>query len=117
GSGLRTVLAHARHAEDQSYDAHEFARWIMADVPESALVAVDQPFVLDFYLRGRHTLDALIDPYYLDIPDFPFDYVVLSHNGLRRVFSLLENIEAIRTYGDPADEFGNYAVLYRRTSP
>lgn len=117
GSGLRTLIAHARHAEDRNYDVNEFVLEIIADLPPSTLVAVDQPFVLDFYLRGRPVIDALIDPYYLDIRERPFEYVVLGRHGVRRVLPLLDDVEMVKSYGDPRDEFGNYAVLYRRRPP
>ncbi|WP_406697789.1 glycosyltransferase family 39 protein [Singulisphaera sp. Ch08] len=109
GSGLRTLVAHVRHWDDPAYDAHKVAARMMDDLDPAALVALDDQFILDFYLAGRPVVDAKYLPYLAD--DYEYLLVGPAALGLSRVPP--ENLELIRQYGDPADEFAPSAKLYR----
>jgi hypothetical protein len=112
GSGFRTILAHLRHWNDPSYDAHRFAARIMDDLEPDAVVAVDGRYVLDFYLAGRRVVDA----YYLEFLPVDYDYLVVGPDGLRLSKVPLNDLELVRSYGDLADEFAPRATLYRPIS-
>ena len=114
GSGIRTLIAHVRHWNDPNYDRRSFVRRVLADIPPAALIAVDMPYVVDVYLKRPRVVEALIDPHYHDLRAVPFDILLLGHSGIAKILPSLDNIEPVRTYGDPQDEFANYAVLYRR---
>jgi hypothetical protein len=114
GAGLRAVYSQWRHIGDRAYDAHAVARTILADIPPDRLVAVDCPYVIDFYLTGRPVVAATVYPMFFDVRREPFEYVVLGRIGLGLTRDKLLDLELIRTYGDPADPFAPYAELYRR---
>src|SRR6185312_1038872 len=109
GSGIRTLAACVRHANDPAHDAHRFARRIMADLDPDALGAVDRSLVLDFYLAGHRVVDA----HYLRFLPVKYDYLLVGPNGLRISRVPRESLELVRRYGNPGDEFAPYAELYR----
>jgi hypothetical protein len=117
GAGLRTLLSQLRHANDPAYDAHAVARAVMDDIPTRAMTAVDEAYVLDFYLAGRPVLDATIHPLSYDVRTRAFEYIVFARGGLKRFLPLMEDLTLIRTYGDRSDPFAPYAELYRRKGP
>jgi 4-amino-4-deoxy-L-arabinose transferase-like glycosyltransferase len=117
GSGLRTLEAHLRHWNDPHYRSPAFARAIMADIPAHALVAVDRPYVLDFFLADRRVVEAMVEPFYYDVRAEPFVYVVLGTYGLEHTKPHLEGLELVKAYGDQDDPLGNYAELYRCVFP
>jgi hypothetical protein len=113
GSGLRELAAHIRHWNHPDYQAHSVSRRIMADLPGGALIAVDSPYVLDFYLAGRRVIDAN----YLEFLPLPFEYLVVAPGGLERSKLPAERRAAlihIRRYGDPDAPFAASADLFRR---
>jgi 4-amino-4-deoxy-L-arabinose transferase-like glycosyltransferase len=114
GSGLRTLEAHLQHWHDPHYRVQEFTREILKDVPESALIAVDRPYVLNAYLAGRRVVEAMADPFYYDVRAEPFEYVILGPVGIEQTKPLLDGLELVRISGNTRDPFGNYAELYRR---
>jgi 4-amino-4-deoxy-L-arabinose transferase-like glycosyltransferase len=109
GSGLRTVLAHLRHARDPAYNAHQLARTMMADLDPNSLVAVDGWYVLDFYLAGRRVVDA----HYLEFLPVDYDFLLVGPHGLLLSKVPPESLEVVRRYGDFRDEFAPTATLYR----
>jgi len=110
GSGLRTLKAHLSHWNDPAYDGHAVARRMMADLDPQALIVVDDQFILDFYLAGRRVVDAK----YMEYLSVDYDYLLAS--PLARLASKIppEDLEWVRRYGDPANEFTPGADLYRR---
>jgi 4-amino-4-deoxy-L-arabinose transferase-like glycosyltransferase len=113
GSGLRELATYIRHWNDPDYQAHAVARRIMADLPNGALVAVDSPYVLDFYLAGRRVIDAN----YLEFLPLPFEYLVVAPGGLERTKLPPESrarLVHVRRYGNPHFPFAASADLFRR---
>jgi hypothetical protein len=117
GAGLRTLLVQLRHLNDPAYDAHALARAVMDDIPSRALTAVDEAYVLDFYLAGRPVLDATIHPFSYDVRTRPFEYIVFGRRGMKDFLPLMNDLILIRTYGDRSDPFAPYAELHRRARP
>ncbi len=119
GAGLRVMASHLRHRDDPAYDVRSFTREILADIPPEALIAVDGAFVLEAYLAGRPVVEAIVDPFYYDVRTEPFRYAVFGPIGLKQVRPAMNDLVWVKSYGDPADPFGNHAELYRRsrTSP
>lgn len=113
GSGLRELATHIRQWNSPDYRAHAVCRRIMVDLPSGALVAVDSPYVLDFYLAGRRVIDAN----YLEFLPLAFEYLVVARGGLERT-KLPAEIRAklvhVRRYGNPHLPFAASADLFRR---
>ncbi|SIO42875.1 Dolichyl-phosphate-mannose-protein mannosyltransferase [Singulisphaera sp. GP187] len=109
GSGLRTLVAHVRYWDDPAYDAHKVAARMMDDLDPEALIALDDRFILDFYLAGRRVVDAKYLPFLAD----DYDYLLVDSVALGLSQVPPENLELIRKYGDSADEFAPSANLYR----
>jgi hypothetical protein len=117
GAGLRTLWAHARHASDPNYNAHSLSQTIMADVPESGLIAVDCAYVVDFYLAGRPVIGISIHKLTYDVRDHPFEYAVFGRQSLTHFKPYFEDLVFVKAYGDKQDLFAEYAELYRREPP
>ena len=115
GAGLRVAASHLRHRDDPVYDVRSFTREILADIPPETLIAVDGAFVLEAYLQGRPVVEAIVDPFYFDVRTEPFGYAVFGPVGLKQVRPAMDDLVLVKSYGDPADPFGNYAELYRRS--
>jgi hypothetical protein len=109
GSGLRAIVAHFRHWNDPSYDAHRLAAGVMDEIDPAATVAVDGEYVLDFYLAGRRVLDA----HYLEFLTVDYDFLIAGSEGLRLSKVPRERLERVKRYGDPRDEFAPFTELYR----
>ena len=116
GAGLRNLWAHVRHWNDPAYNAPLLARRIMADIPESARVAVDSAYVIDFYQAGRGVVVITILPITLDVRDYPFEYAVLASQSLRLYRAVMPDLVFVRSYGDPNDPLAEYAELYRHVA-
>jgi 4-amino-4-deoxy-L-arabinose transferase-like glycosyltransferase len=116
GSGLRVLAAHLGHWDDPNYRVEEFADRILSDIPSGALVAADGSLVLEFFERGHPVVEALVDPFFFDVRPEPFEFAVFGPVGLEQVRPEIEDLELVRTYGNPDDPFGHYAELYRRRS-
>jgi hypothetical protein len=114
GAGLRAAYTQWRHISDPAYDAHALARAILADLPRDRLVAVDCPYVIDFYLEGRPVVMATVYPMFFDVRREPFEYALLGRLGLELARPSMNNLVLIRSYGNPSDRFAPYAELYRR---
>lgn len=114
GSGLRVLGAHLQHWTDPNYRVGPFVDRIVADLPPGALVAADGSYVLEFFLRDRPVIEAIVDPFYFNVRLEPFEYAVFGPVGLEQIRPEIEGLERVRTYGDPSDPFGLYAELYRR---
>lgn len=114
GSGLRVLGAHLRHWDDPNYRVGPFVDRIAADLPPGALVAADGSYVLEFFLRDRPVVEAIVDPFYYNVRLEPFEYAVFGPIGLEQIRPEIEGLELVRTYGDRDDPFGLYAELYRR---
>ena len=71
--------------------------------------------VLEAYLQGRPVVEAIVDPFYFDVRTEPFRYAVFGPIGLKQVRPAMDDLVWVKSYGDPADPFGNYAELYRRS--
>ncbi len=116
GAGLRNLYSHLRHANDPNYNAHLVTRSIMADIPTSALVAVDGAYILDFYLARRPVVELIIHPLVIDVREHPFEYAVLGPSSLTLYKSQIPDLDFIKSYGDKNDLFAPYAELYRRVN-
>ncbi|WP_169975581.1 ArnT family glycosyltransferase [Tautonia rosea] len=114
GSGLRVLGAHLQHWTDPNYRVGPFVDRIVADLPPGALVAADGSYVLEFFLRDRPVVEAIVDPFYFNVRLEPFEYAVFGPVGLEQIRPEIEGLELVETYGDPSDPFGHYAELYRR---
>jgi len=115
GSGLRSLVSHARHRGDPAYDARSVARAITADVPRGSLAAVDGPFVMEFYLAGRPVVEAAINTAPFDFRDEPYEFAVLGRAWEGLAWPRVAGLEFIKSYGNRDDEFAPYARLYRRS--
>lgn len=114
GSGLRVLVAHLKNWDDPDYQVGPFTAQILEDLPPEALVAADAAYVLEFYLRGRPVVEAIVDPFYFNVRLEPFEFALFGPVGLEQVRPEIEGLEFVRAYGDPSDPFGQYAELYRR---
>lgn len=114
GSGVRTVWAHLQHARDPSYDAHAVARAVVADLPKSALVAVDGGYVLDVYFAHRNVVEMTIHPLMFDVRELPFEYAVFGRPSLKLYKNKIADLVFVKSYGKKEDPFAEYAELYRR---
>ncbi|MGE0377855.1 MAG: ArnT family glycosyltransferase [Planctomycetaceae bacterium] len=112
GLGLRTSWAYATHWHDIDYNAPRFAARILDDLPQDARYTVGIEYALDFYAAGRTTLIGETYDYYLESKDFPYDYLVVSHDGLEWSLPELMRGRLLRTYGRRDDPFACYAEVY-----
>jgi len=117
GLGLRTTWAYLTHWNDIEYDAPRFAERIMADLPADARYMVGIEYLLDFYASGRQTVIGETQEFYFNARDVPYDYLVVSHDGLGLDLPELMNGRLLRTYGRPDDLFACYAEVYVPAQP
>lgn len=117
GSGIRTWLAYVKHWNDDTYNAPRFAQQLIAEIPKSAVVAVDTEYLLDFVASGRDCVLLNTAPIYFRLDNHGFDYLVLSRLGDARQASEPFEIKLIRSFGNREDEFANYAEVYQSIEP
>ncbi len=86
----------------------------MADIPESATIAVDPAYLIDFYLAKRRVIGITMYEIVLDVRDYSYDYAVLGRYSLTHYRDKMNDLEFLKAYGDKNDLFAEYAELYRR---
>ncbi|MCA9110465.1 MAG: glycosyltransferase family 39 protein [Planctomycetaceae bacterium] len=119
GSGVRTILAYARHAGDLNYQNAAFVASILEDLPVDAQLTVGIEFALEAYgirsAAGRpdDIILGIRHPLYFDSTRIPTNYAILGRLALAEQLDDAFNGELVSTYGDPDDEFSCYAEVYR----
>ena len=114
GAGFRALESRIRHRDDPAYDIRGLTRAILADIPRDALVAVDGPFVIEFYLDGRDALLAVPNTGPFDFRPLRYEYAVLGRLWEESTALRLDGLEFVRSYGHRDDPFSPYATLYRK---
>ncbi len=112
GLGLRASWAYVSHGNDIDYNAPRFAARIMDDLPTDARYTVGIEYALDFFAAGRTMLIGETDGFYLESKDFPCDYLIVSHDGLKQHLPEALHGRLLRTYGRRDDPFACYAEVY-----
>ncbi len=119
GSGVRSIVAHLRHADDVNYQNAAFVKSILDDLPDNATLTVGIEFALEAYgLReaaGRpdDVVLGIRHPLYFDSTQIPTDYTILGRLGLAEQLDIAFDGELVGVYGDSEDQFSCYAEVYR----
>jgi 4-amino-4-deoxy-L-arabinose transferase-like glycosyltransferase len=116
GAGLRVVVEHARRWGDPSSTVEGRVAEVLAQVPESARLAVSAPFVQTVYHAGRPTVAAIIDPFYFDVRESAFDLAIVGTPRSASDFHFMKQLESspIASFGRPDDPVGLFVQVYRR---
>ncbi|QDT54124.1 hypothetical protein Pan44_21510 [Caulifigura coniformis] len=120
-SGLRTWWKQVVPTADARYDGPEFARRVVAELPSEGAYLADPEFVFELWLAGKNvTLRA--NPYDFQVERQPYDWLVVSRDGLRKEIPKQLEGELVRSFGPKDDPLACYAEVYRpqstaKTSP
>lgn len=112
GSGLRTLAAHLRHWNDVNYNAPLFTQELMDRFPNEGTFVVDPGYIFDFHRSGRETLLALRFPFFFDVSQAQFDFLIGGPYSLRDGVPLPLQAQFQYAVGDRADLFSCYAEVY-----
>lgn len=117
GAGLRTWIAHVRHWNDVNYDSRRFTQRLLAETPAEGTYLVGPAYVFDFYLAGRETVLALDFPFFFEVRDVRYDYLIADPSAIRDRVPEAVDAEFLRAFGDPDDLFACYARFYQAPKP
>jgi len=111
-AGLRTWWKQVVPTADARYDGPEFARRLIAKLPAEGEYLADPEFVFELWLAGKNvTLRA--NPFDFQLERQPYDWLVISRDGLRKEIPKLLEGELVRSFGPKDDPLACYAEVYR----
>lgn len=116
GSRIRMQLAYLRNWNAVEFNAPRFAQDLLARLPADATYVVDEEFVLDFFVAGRHTIaQRAIAEKALPPPAVEYDYRIASRSTDRYFKEMKWDDEWLWSVGAPDDPYACFAHVFRRT--
>ncbi len=111
-AGLRTWWKQLLPTTDARYNAPEFARRMIAQLPKEGRFLVDPGYVMDVWLSGRDVTVRTDGRDYL-VPRQSYDWLVESRDGLDKNIPKALDGELVQSFGHKDDPLACYAELHR----
>lgn len=112
GGGFRTFIVHLKEWNNVNYNAPRFTAVLLEQLPQTGRYVVDPAYSFAFYRSGRDTLLAIRNPFYIDVSDYDYDYLIAGPYSIRDAIPQALEANYERTIGNPDDPFACFAKVY-----